>query len=197
MKTPEDFRRDDVRSIFKRRLGADTVTLKPLSIKIQESIDYDQTLVDMSFEKSESGLIKVYSFENQPGSGFVDSIYKTCYNVFSEEHSSIKNISLVNLIVKPIFSLSRTDAKTDAKTDVAFRIETKQHGLSEFRHRSRSIIYSSLVATLNAFQFYVNCDKTFKLLRFVLDDAKERKRYDIVESCRSDMSALTRVNNYV
>mgnify|MGYP004360760963 FL=1 len=43
----------------------------------------------------------------------------------------------------------------------------------------------------------MNCDKSFKLLRFVLDDAKERKRYDIVETCRSDMSVLTRVNNYV
>ena len=197
MKTPEDFRRDDVRSIFKRRLGNDTVILKPLCIKIQESVDNERTLVDLSFEKVESGLTKRYNFQSQPGNGFVDSIYKTCYNVFSEEYSSIKNISLVDLIVKPIFSLSRTNAGTDAKTDVVFRIETKQHGLSEFRHRSRSIVHSSFVATLNAFQFYMNCDKSFKLLRFVLDDAKERKRYDIVETCRSDMSVLTRVNNYV
>ena len=94
MKTPEDFRRDDVRSIFKRRLCDDMITLRPLYIKIQEGIDYDQTLVDMSFEKAESGLVKTYNFEKQPGNGFVDSIYKTCYNVFSEEYSSIKNISL-------------------------------------------------------------------------------------------------------
>tara|TARA_R100001510_G_C7646836_1_gene204159 strand:- start:1257 stop:1850 length:594 start_codon:yes stop_codon:yes gene_type:complete len=196
VKTPDDFRRDDVKNVFKKRLGSNIVELRPISIRISETSDLKSTMVDLCFEKSEGEVTKKYNFENQPGSGFVDSVYKTCYNCFAEEYASLKNISLVGLIVKPIFSLSACDSKTDAKTDVVFRLETKQHGLSEFRHRSRSIVYSSFSSILDAFQFYMNCDKAFSMLRFVLEDANTRRRSDIVESCRSDMSVLTRVNNY-
>lgn len=197
MKTPDDFRRADVKNVFKKRLGSNIIELKPVSIKIKEASDSKNTMVDLCFEKSEGEVIKKYNFENQPGFGFVDSLYKTCYDCFVEEYASLRNVSLVDLIVKPIFSLSVCDAKTDAKTDVVFRLKTKQHGLSEFRHRSRSIVYSSFSSILDAFQFYMNCDKAFNMLRFVLDDANSRNRGDIVESCRSDMSVLTRVNNYV
>ena len=60
-----------------------------------------------------------------------------------------------------------------------------------------SIVYSSLVAMLEAFQFYMNCDKTFNKLRFLIKDAEVRNRGDIKQSCISDLSALTGVNTYV
>ena len=197
MKTPEDFRREDVKSVFKRRLKKETIQLKPLSIKIEENLLSDKTIVDLSFEKSYRDYSKTFRFQEVMGSGFVDAIFKTCTTAFSEEYRSLRNLSLVDLIVKPIFSMASTDAKTDAKTDVIFRLETKQHGISEFRSRSRSIVYSSLVATLEAFQFYMNCDKTFRKLQFILEDAQGRNRGDIAQLCVSDLSTLSRVNTYV
>ena len=197
MKTPEDFRREDVKSIFKRRLKEETIQLKPLSIKIEENLLSDKTIVDLSFEKSYRDYSKTFIFQEVTGSGFVDAIFKTCATAFSEEYKSLRNLSLVDLVVRPIFSMASTDAKTDAKTDVIFRLETKQHGISEFRSRSRSIVYSSLVATLEAFQFYMNCDKTFRKLQFILEDAQGRNRGDIAQLCVSDLSTLSRVNTYV
>ena len=197
MKTPEDFRREDVKSVFKRRLKEETIQLKPLSIKIEENLLSDKTIVDLSFEKNYRDYSKTFTFQEVMGSGFVDAIFKTCTTAFSEEYKSLRNLSLVDLIVKPIFSMASTDAKTDAKTDVIFRLETKQHGISEFRSRSRSIVYSSLVATLEAFQFYMNCDKTFRKLQFILEDAQGRNRGDIAQLCVSDLSILSRVNTYV
>jgi len=197
VKTPEDFRREDVKSVFKRRLKEETIQLKPLSIKIEENLLSDKTIVDLSFEKSYRDYSKTFTFQEVMGSGFVDAIFKTCTTAFSEEYKSLGNLSLVDLIVRPIFSMASTDAKTDAKTDVIFRLETKQHGISEFRSRSRSIVYSSLVATLEAFQFYMNCDKTFRKLQFILEDAQGRNRGDIAQLCVSDLSTLSRVNTYV
>ena len=136
MKTIEDFRRDDVRAIFKKRLGAEAIRLKPLMIRIEENILSDKTIVDLSFLKEEGSLEKEYKFKEIMSSGFVDAVYKICYNTFKEEYTSLANISLVDVLVKPIFSMSNSSAKTDAKTDVVFRLQTKEHGVSEFTSRS-------------------------------------------------------------
>lgn len=196
MKTPEDFRRDDVREVFKRRLGEQIIQLRPLSIKIEENLLSDKTMVDLSFERLTGTKKKKFSFKKAPGSGFVDAVFVSCRSAFAEEFTSLNNLILVDLQVKPIFSMSITDAKTDAKTDVVFRLETKQHGISEFRSRSRSIVYSSFAAILGAFQFYMNCDKTFSKLQYILEDARRRNRGDVSQGCISDLSVLTRVNTY-
>jgi|TARA_R100000030_G_scaffold95427_1_gene82867 hypothetical protein len=197
VRTPEDFRRDDVKSIFKRRLKEDVINLKPLSIKIEENLLSDKTIVDLSFEKKVADFSKTYTFQEVMGSGFVDAMFKACYTNFIEDYKSLRHLTLVDVIVKPIFSMSRSEAKTDAKTDVIFRIETKNHGISEFRSRSRSIVYSSLESMLRAFQFYMNCDKTFNQLQEILKDAKSRNRGDIAQNCISDLATLAGVNCYV
>ena len=196
MKTPDDYKRADVREVFSRRLGSNIITLNPLSIKIEESLEEENTLVDLAFDKVEDGVKTSYNFEKVPGSGFVDAIYKMCYELFVKQYPSLENLSLVDVLVRPIFSMSKSEAKTDAKTDVSFRIKTKQHGISEFTTRSRSIVYSCLSSMLEAFQFYMNCDKSFRLLQRVLQDAQVRRRGDIKQACMLDLSALTGVNTY-
>jgi len=197
VKTPEDLRREDVKEIFKKRLKDKTIKLNPLSIKIAESNLTDETSVDFSFERYIGKRKKVYSFQEKKGSGFVDAVFTTCYNSFIEEYKSLRNISLVDLIVKPIFSVSRDSKGSDAKTDIIFRLETKDHGRAEFSSRSRSIVYSSYTVTLEAFQFYMNCDKTFRKLKDVLEDAQGRDRPDIAAHCISDLTALAKINTYV
>ncbi len=196
MKTPQDYRRDDIRQLFSRRLGEDIIKLSPMSLKVEESISREKTIIDFSFEKTENKVKNDYKFLEVPGSGFLDAIYKACHNTFVGDFNSLANLSLVDVIIKPIFAMSSTNAKTDAKTNVSLRLRTKQHGISEFSSISRSIVYSSFVSMLSAFQFYMNCDKTFKVLKFVLEDAQSRNRGDIAQQCWSDMAVLTRVNTY-
>ena len=47
MKTPQDFRRDDVRDVFARRLGENIVTLKPNLLRVEENLLSDKTIVDI------------------------------------------------------------------------------------------------------------------------------------------------------
>ena len=77
-----------------------------------------------------------------------------------------------------------------------FRVNVEGHGMAEFQHQSRSMIYSSLVAALNAFEFYINCETTFHKIQLVLEDASQRNRGDISQACIADLSRLTEVNNY-
>jgi hypothetical protein len=92
--------------------------------------------------------------------------------------------------------MSRKKTGTDAKTDVIFRLEIRNQGMSEFSCQSRSVVHASLQAMMDAFQFYVNCDRCFRKLKLFLANANERNRGDISQGILTDMAKLTAVNNY-
>jgi len=196
VKTPEDYRRDDVRKVFTKRLGENLVTLKPGSITVSECPTRAKTLVDFTFTKTSNSITDTHQFLQNSGSGFVDAVYKVCYKTFIDEFQSLKNISLVDVVVKPIFTMSNSCAKTDAKTDVIFRVKPKDRAIAEFSSCSTSIVYSSFESVLKAFQFYMNCDKAFTILRMVLEDSRRRNRQDIASGCISDLATLATVNDY-
>ena len=196
MRTPQDFRRENVKELFDKILKDSKTKLVPKNISINESINSDFTSVSFSLDMISGQETRTYNFIDVEGKGFVDAVFTTCYQEFIEPFPSIKNLNLVDLIVKPIFSMSRKESGTDARTDVIFRVEIKDHGLSEFSARSRSIVHASFQVMMEAFQFYINCDKTFHQLRTWLDDASSRHRGDLAQSCVADLAKLTTVNAY-
>ena len=196
MRTPQDFRRENVKELFNKILKDNKTKLFPKNISINESIDSDFTSVSFSLDMISGKKTGTYNFVDVEGKGFVDAMFTTCYQEFVDPFPSIKNLSLVDLIVKPIFSMSKKESGTDARTDVIFRVEIKDHGLSEFSARSRSIVHASFQVMMEAFQFYINCDKTFHQLRIWLDDANSRHRGDTAQACLTDLAKLTTVNTY-
>ena len=196
MRTPQDFRREYVKELFDKILKNNKTIITPKSITINESHDSDFTSVNFSIDVSGEAK-RTYNFPEVEGKGFVDAVFTTCYEEFVEPYPSLKNLSLVDLIVKPIFSMSVKDLGCDARTDIILRVETKAHGLSEFSARSRSIVHASFLAMTEAFQFYINCDRTFHVLRSCFDGAKSRHRGDLTQSYLRDLSELTNVNSYV
>ena len=93
-------------------------------------------------------------------------------------------------------SNSKKSMGTDAQASVSLSVLVHPHGLSEFSHTSRSMIYSSFSAALEAFQFYVNCDRAFHRIQLFIKDAQQRNRGDVISSCIYDLSRLTEVNTY-
>ena len=73
MKTPEDYRRDDVRKVFTKRLGEKIVTLAPGPITVSECPTRETTLVDFSFTQTTDSNTEIHQFFQSPGSGFVDA----------------------------------------------------------------------------------------------------------------------------
>ena len=197
MKTPQDFRRENIKQLFDKILKQDKIKLEPLSLTVSESRDSDFTDVSFSFDLFDGEDKTNYSFSNIQGKGFVDAIFTKCHEVLTEQHPSLKNLGLVDLNVKPIFSMSRKQTGTDAKTDISFRLEIKNYGLSEFVVRSRSIVHASFEAILEAFQFYMNCEKAFNTLKAFLEDAKRRHRGDVEQQIVSQLAQLTAMNSYV
>jgi len=196
MKTPQEHKRTSVKEILSKTLGSTLTRLVPVSIVVEESIQDDFTKVDFSFQEAHGSTIRKVDMREISGLGFVDCLFKGCIQEYSQKYNSLSNIMLSDFRISPIFSMAKNSVRTDAKTDVAICVEIKDHGIAEFRSRSRSIVYSSLVATLEAFQFYINCQRSFEKLKWIVDDAKQRNRNDTVQSCLKDMSAITEMNTY-
>tara|TARA_B100001057_G_scaffold497581_2_gene602106 strand:- start:379 stop:981 length:603 start_codon:yes stop_codon:yes gene_type:complete len=195
-KTPQEFKRDSVKQLFEKVLQSQAVKLSPLTINVGESWKSDFTSVNLSCELTKSENVEILNGQEELAKGFVDGIFKICFKIFSDENLSLSNIELCDYRVKPSFKKSETTSGFDAKVGVCVMMKVKDHGIAEFSSVSRSVLYSSYAAILEAFQFYVNCEKTFCKLQLILQDAKERNRGDIVQECLSDLSKLTEVNTY-
>lgn len=194
-KTTQEFRRESVKKIINNVLGENKTTLDPVSINTFESLNDDFTTVDLVFAEKLLEGTKSVTINNIKAKGFVDGLFLGLHINYAEDYPSLDKIKLIDIMVNPIMRAS-TVRGSDAKTSVIFRVEVENHGVSEFQHKSRSLIYSSFVAALEAFQFYINCEKAFYKIKFAANDAKERNRGDIVQSCLADLSKLTEVNTY-
>lgn len=194
-KTPQQFRRDNVKKLHEKILQENKTVFSPLSISTHESIEDDFTTVDLSFSEKTLNSNKIVQLRGIKANGFVDGLFIGLYNNYVKNYNSLSKLKLVDLMVNPIMKAA-TNRGSDAKTSVLFRVEVEGHGLSEFQHKSRSMIYSSFVSALEVFQFYINCERTFQKIKLVIEDAEARNRGDIVQSCMTDLSKLTEVNTY-
>ena len=193
-KTPQEFKRENVKKLFDKVLRDAKLRLIPISISASESLDDDFTTTEFSFEEIQHGG-GVFSTAAS-GKGFVDCIFEGLHCHYVNTFPSLEKLKLIDIMVNPIMR-STVKKGSDAKANVVFRVEVDRHGFADFQHQSRSILYSSFSAALDAFQFYINCEKTFDKIQLILEDANKRNRGDIVQSCMADLSKLTEVNTYV
>lgn len=194
-KTPQQFKRTEVKRLITKILGDHTTKLEPMSICVKESLNDEYTTTDFSFQHT--GLkSQVVTLDGQKGKGFVDGLFSGLHQYFVGEYSSLDKIRLADYNVNPIMSNSKKSMGTDAQASVLISVLVDSHGLAEFHHTSRSMIYSSFSAVLKAFQFYINCDRTFDKIQMIIRDAESRNRGDIVSQCMYNLSKLTEVNTY-
>ena len=192
-KTPEEFKRESVKQLFEKILKDTEVKLKPLSITASECLNDDFTTTEFSFEESSpsGGIIS----SEAKGKGFVDGLFHGLSKHYNNKYSSLEHIKLIDIVVNPLMKSTKNNG-SDAMANVIFRVEVDKHGIAEFCHQSRSMINSGFTAALSAFQFYINCEKTFHKIQLILEDAVQRNRGDIAQACMSDLSKLTAVNTY-
>ena len=196
-KTLQEIKRETLKELFEKILSSKKVKLEPLEINVKETWDNDFTCVDLSYKIFEDNKHKIISACETEAKGFVDGIFRACYNNFSEETPSLANIRLHDYKVHPNFAKRSSRSCTDAKVKVIVMMDVKNHGIAEFTSVSRSLLHSSFVSILSAFQFYINCERSFDKIQMILDDARGRSRADIEQRCMSDLYTLTTVNNYV
>jgi hypothetical protein len=195
-RTLQEFKRGNLKELFEKTIRTRQIKLEPSAISVKESWNSDFTVVELAINETSSGLQNCREIVETQAKGFVDGIFKACHAQYVEGHASLRNIKLIDYQVKPSFSNPDKTMGSDAETKTTLMVEVKGHGIAEFSCTSRSILYSSFVASLEAFQFYINCDRTFRKIKLVLEDAQSRNREDIAQSCMSSLALLTGANTY-
>ena len=193
-KTPQQFKRLEVKQVIGKIIKDTRTTLKPLSITTGESLADNFTTTDFSFEIYDTDK-KIVSLGEQRGRGFVDGLFTGLRDYFSTDYESLKSLALADYNVNPLMSKSK-NMGTDAQASVVLSVQVGKNGIAEFQHTSRSMIYSSFSAALEAFQFYINCERCFRKIQIFLKDAQKRNRGDIMSQYVYDLSKLTEVNTY-
>ena len=194
-KTPQEFKRTEIKQTIEKTLKESQTKLFPLSISVGESLSDDFTVTNFSFEQTGNDK-KVVTLEDQKGKGFVDGLFTGLHRHFREEYKSLDKIRLADYNVNPIMSNSKKSLGTDAQAVVMLSVHVDTHGVAEFHHRSRSMIYSSFAAALEAFQFYINCERAFHKIQLFIEDARQRNRGDVMSDYIYRLSKLTEVNTY-
>jgi len=195
-KTPQEFKREKLKELLEKTLKSQSLKLQPLDITVEESWKNDFTSISLAISETTGEAQRSIEITEKKAKGFVDGMFKACHSKYVEGSPSLRNLRLVDYQVNPSFKKSESDIGSDASTEVIITVDVTDRGRSEFSCTSRSILHSSLVATLNAFEFYINCDAAFEKLNLIIADAQTRNRSDIIEKCMLDLSRLTEVNSY-
>ena len=119
-RTPQDFKRVEVKQIITKVLGDTQTRLLPISITVGESLDDDFTTTDFSFEITGKDP-KIVTLEGQKGKG----LWMGCsqaYNNISQEYSSLEKIRLADYSVNPIMTNSKNSMGTDAQASVSLSV---------------------------------------------------------------------------
>ena len=88
-KTPQQFKRIEVKRVISKVLGDTTTTLLPVSISVSESLDDDFTATDFSFKIT--GLkSEVVTLRDQKGKGFVDGLFTGLHKHFKDQYNSLE-----------------------------------------------------------------------------------------------------------
>ena len=193
--TPHFFKREDVKKVFDKVLKRKKTLLSPISIAIQEGPSRKHgTITNFSFQ-SKGVENKVVTIANSKGSGFVDCLFGGLHDHYAQKYPSLEKIKLLDFMVRPNV-VNKNTMGTDSKLSVLFRVNVQQHGPAEFQNASDSVIHSCFTCALDAFQFYINCERSFNKLQVAVTDAQRRNRGDITQNCLTSLSKLTEANTY-
>ena len=195
-KTPQHFKRLETKKIINNILKEDKLSLSPLAIITSENLNDNFTTTSFSFLEASGQESLQVNIENKKGKGFVDGLFLGLHEHYSKLYRSLKGIRLIDLKVNPMISANKNSIGTDAQASVLFSLHIKDHGVSEFYHKSRSMIHSSFNLALESFQFYINCEKSFDKIQLLIAEAQSRNRGDIVSDYIYKLSKLTEVNSY-
>ena len=186
--TPQEAKRSLVENLFVEYLKEERICLKPGNILSCVEVESE---VSTSFSFYEGEMHKEY--KNVIGKSFVECVFTKCKEHFQHQYDSMKQIKMSQVYWKPPFSMKK--GKKKASFSAVFSINKRVQD-QEFFVQKDSMLLSGLQCVLNAFEFYVNCDKTHKRLKFLVNNAEQRQRGDLAIKYKYDIAHLTEVSWY-
>ena len=149
--------------------------------------------VDVELVRSGVGEALVLSGD---GVGVVDAFVAGFLHRFAPEYPSLNSVNVVDFSITGSRAHSKKAQGTDALATATLRIGNSEGIEFVFVAETPSITHSSIRVALLAFTFFVNAERAYISLHKALADATTRRRADLVERYRSQMSVLVGATSY-
>jgi len=193
-KTVEENKRAKLYGIIKEVLGIGYVKLFAEKLVSTENIKDNIAQIKCSFYETCNKKKSVKKL-NSTGRGLIDALFGGLLEHYSESYRSLKNITFVGFAIKPDFETSETSG-SDASVEVVIEFLNSSRKIMTFRSKNRSVVSASVESIFAAIEFYINSELAFRRLKFLILDAKERDRGDLLSLYKYQISAIVSVTSY-
>ena len=173
-------------------LGQNYIYFEFDHVTIAEEIKAGQVTFKCELTRSGSGETNDIVGE---GVGLIDAFFDGVIRGFAEEYPSLKTISVANFEVVSGFEEAH-GRKSDASAEARLQVENSEGTIFHFRRATPSVTRSSIRTVLDALTFFINSERAYVQLHLALQDAKDRRRSDLVVKYRTQMSTLVRATSY-
>jgi hypothetical protein len=129
------------------------------------------------------------------GVGVVDAFMDGVMQAFAQEYPSLKTIAVSDFKMESGFDDAQ-GRRSDALAVATLRVRNSEGVEFEFVRKTPSVTRSAVRAALDALTFFINSERAYVQLQLALKDAKDRRRSDLVDKYRSQMSVLVNATSY-
>jgi len=156
----------------------------------------DEVSMEVELEKSLSGDIVTVS---AAGVGLLDALFEGFTAAFAQEYPSLKTIEVADFSVASHFLDDKKGAKkrrTDALAKSELTVRNSEGTLFHFHHAATSLTRSAVRVAVDALTFFVNSERAYVQMHLAVEDAKERRRSDLVQKYSQKMGILVAATSY-
>lgn len=129
------------------------------------------------------------------GVGLVDAFVDGVMKAYAQEYPSLKTIAIADFSMGSGFDQAQ-GRRSDAAAVATLRVKNSSGVQFQFHRATPSVTRSSVRVALDALTFFINSERAFVQLHLAMKDARERRRSDLVERYRSQMSTLVNATSY-
>ena len=129
------------------------------------------------------------------GVGLVDAGFNSLVNHFSSEYPSLKTIQLSDLYFQ-INTKGEQSVNLKSKTLMRLEFSNFRKNKTFFEDVTTSIGFTAISVLAKAIEFYINSELLFKRVRFLIEDAEDRSRYDVASKLKYVLSRVVEVTSY-
>jgi hypothetical protein len=184
---------EETSKLVREVLGELYMHLHLSKVNVVEDLDLQTSTITCEVTDTHSG--EKLSIQGK-GTGPIDAFFKAMVERFSGEFPSLKTIKFRSFAVSAKLETGQSTSLTDSKGEVTLQIVNSEDKVFSFRHASRSIVESGLVATLLGLEYFVNSERAFVSIYHALKDARARNRSDLVQRFTDVISTLVQNTSY-
>jgi hypothetical protein len=129
------------------------------------------------------------------GVGLIDAFFEGIIKRFADEYPSLKTIAVSDFRVGSGFDGAQ-GRRSDALAVATLRVRNSEGVEFQFERKTPSVTRSSVRAALDALTFFINSERAYVQLHLAMKDAKDRRRSDLVEKYRTQMTVLVTATSY-